>query len=272
MGDLYTMAPRAPPPAADGSLPQDHEDQMNLGIRIITNAFQSKLQTLQQEIRGLQVRCDEQRSGNGTMQKKNTSLEVELVESHQRHQSLAEENKELRKTVDTLDRQITRLDHLRKQVLQSIQNDHLEASKLGETSHLMNDEFLRNATPITSAECGFGGATPSAPPSRVGLSASATGLAQDPTLMGGMRTPASAVEPLAAGGTPGGAPDGKQFFRQARSRLSYEAFNLFLASIKRLNSQQQTREETLGEARRIFGPELQDMYMEFEALLNSHGM
>jgi len=262
------MVPRAPAPGADGALPQDHEDQMNLGIRIITNAFQSKMQTLQQEIRGLQVRCDEQRASNGSMQKKNTSLEVELVESHQRHQSLAEENKELRKTVDTLDKQITRLDHLRKQVLQSIQNDHLEASKLGETSHLMNDEFLRNATPITSAECGFGGAA--ATPGRGGMSAvtSAAGLAHDPLVSGGgLRLSAGAAEPAAAG-----APDGKQFFRQARSRLSYEAFNLFLASIKRLNSQQQTREETLGEARRIFGPELQDMYRDFEALLNSHGM
>lgn len=272
MGDLYKMVPRAPAPGADGALPQDHEDQMNLGIRIITNAFQSKMQTLQQEIRGLQVRCDEQRASNGAVQKKNTSLEVELVESHQRHQSLAEENKELRKTVDTLDKQITRLDHLRKQVLQSIQNDHVEASKLGETSHLMNDEFLRNATPITSAECGFGGLS-SSTPGRGGAPALGSGaaLVHDPVMSGGgLRPSGGAAEPTAVGAM--GAPDGKQFFRQARSRLSYEAFNLFLASIKRLNSQQQTREETLGEARRIFGPELQDMYRDFEALLNSHGM
>ncbi|CAK0910756.1 unnamed protein product [Prorocentrum cordatum] len=130
----------------------------------------------------------------------------------------------------------------------------------------MNDEFLRNATPITSAECGFGGA--SSTPGRGGTSAvaSAAGLAHDAAASGaGLRPSAGAAEPAA------GAPDGK-FFRQARSRLSYEAFNLFLASIKRLNSQQQTREETLGEARRIFGPELQDMYRDFEALLNSHGM
>merc|ERR1719235_1405759 len=92
--------------------------------------------------------------------------------------------------------------------------------------------------------------------------------------------------PLGTGG-PGGGPlagggaqaspsspviDGKQFFRQARSKLSYEAFNLFLASIKRLNNQQQSREETLEEARRIFGPEHQDLYRDFESLLNRHGM
>merc|ERR1712003_248554 len=68
--------------------------------------------------------------------------------------------------------------------------------------------------------------------------------------------------PPAGAGVGGTSPviDGKQFFRAARSRLSYEAFNLFLASIKRLNSQAQTREETLDEARRIFGTEQQDLY------------
>lgn len=79
-------------------------------------------------------------------------------------------------------------------------------------------------------------------------------------------------------GTPGGSGvgasaspgviDGKAFFRQARGKLSYEAFNQFLQSIKRLNSQQQTREETLDEAKRIFGPQLSELYTDFENLLN----
>mmetsp|Transcript_117474 Transcript_117474/g.374360 ORF Transcript_117474/g.374360 Transcript_117474/m.374360 type:complete len:287 (+) Transcript_117474:1718-2578(+) len=70
----------------------------------------------------------------------------------------------------------------------------------------------------------------------------------------------------------GGTIDGKQFFRQARSQLSYEAFNDFLSNIKKLNNQQQTREETLDEARRIFGPEGQHLYKEFELLLNRHAV
>ncbi|MBA0792351.1 hypothetical protein Gohar_016858 [Gossypium harknessii] len=36
--------------------------------------------------------------------------------------------------------------------------------------------------------------------------------------------------------------DGKEFFRQARSQLSYEQFSAFLANIKELNAQKQTRE------------------------------
>jgi len=75
----------------------------------------------------------------------------------------------------------------------------------------------------------------------------------------------SALSPAGAGGV-----DGKQFFRQARSRLSYEAFNAFLANIKKLNSHQQSRDETLEEARKLFGTEHADLYHDFQALLNRH--
>jgi hypothetical protein len=71
-----------------------------------------------------------------------------------------------------------------------------------------------------------------------------------------------------ASGSPASGVDGKQFFRNARARISYESFNAFLANIKRLNSHQQTRDETLEEARRIFGNEHQDLYTEFVQLLN----
>ncbi|KAH9677120.1 hypothetical protein KPL71_025275 [Citrus sinensis] len=69
---------------------------------------------------------------------------------------------------------------------------------------------------------------------------------------------------------PGRTPriDGKEFFRQARSRLSYEQFSAFLASIKELNAQKQTREETLRKAEEIFGTDNKDLYLYFQGLLN----
>ncbi|KAI5588216.1 hypothetical protein BDE02_05G081800 [Populus trichocarpa] len=69
---------------------------------------------------------------------------------------------------------------------------------------------------------------------------------------------------------PGRPPrmDGKEFFRQARSRLSYEQFSAFLANIKKLNGQEQTREETLRKAGEIFGTENKDLYLSFQGLLN----
>ncbi|GMH13379.1 hypothetical protein Nepgr_015220 [Nepenthes gracilis] len=69
---------------------------------------------------------------------------------------------------------------------------------------------------------------------------------------------------------PGRTPriDGKEFFRQARSRLSYEQFSAFLANIKELNAQKQSREETLKKAEEIFGADNKDLYLLFQGLLN----
>ncbi|CAI9118667.1 OLC1v1020263C1 [Oldenlandia corymbosa var. corymbosa] len=61
--------------------------------------------------------------------------------------------------------------------------------------------------------------------------------------------------------------DGKEFFRQVRSRLSYEQFGAFLANVKDLNSHKQTKEETLRKASEIFGPENKDLYAVFEGLI-----
>jgi len=269
----------------EGPLPQEHEDQLQLGIRIITSAFSNKMHSLEQEIRGLRLTCEEQRGNVAGLQKKNSSLEVELVESHQRAQQLAEENKELFKTVNSLRKQISRLEHLKQAVLSSIQDDqNQEAGEPYDTKVLMSEEYMKGAMPLTAAEMGYNGypgvqrnmgqlpmssqVTPQPPPpppmhADVHAQYQSQGPLQYEPVVG-------QSGPAATLGSP--AVDGKQFFQQARSRLSYEAFNLFLASIKRLNNQQQSREETLEEARRIFGPELQDLYKDFENLLNRHGM
>eukprot|EP00252_Welwitschia_mirabilis_P023194 TRINITY_DN6508_c0_g1_i4.p1 TRINITY_DN6508_c0_g1~~TRINITY_DN6508_c0_g1_i4.p1 ORF type:complete len:186 (-),score=32.94 TRINITY_DN6508_c0_g1_i4:196-753(-) len=64
--------------------------------------------------------------------------------------------------------------------------------------------------------------------------------------------------------------DGKEFFRQARSRLSIEQFSAFLANIKELNAHRQNKEETLRKAQEIFGSENKDLYIAFEGLLSRH--
>ncbi|BBG93249.1 hypothetical protein Prudu_001204 [Prunus dulcis] len=62
--------------------------------------------------------------------------------------------------------------------------------------------------------------------------------------------------------------DGKEFFRQVRSRLSYEQFGAFLANVKELNGHKQTKEETLQKADEIFGPDNKDLYAIFEGLIS----
>ncbi|KAK9057101.1 hypothetical protein SSX86_024468 [Deinandra increscens subsp. villosa] len=86
----------------------------------------------------------------------------------------------------------------------------------------------------------------------------------------------SSQQPSAGNSPPRGPPipgraakvDGKEVFRQARSRLSYEQFSAFLANIKELNAQKQSREETLRKAEEIFGSDNKDLYLSFQALLN----
>ncbi|PRQ30576.1 hypothetical protein RchiOBHm_Chr5g0026171 [Rosa chinensis] len=86
----------------------------------------------------------------------------------------------------------------------------------------------------------------------------------------------SSQQSSAANSPPRGRPlsgrtpriDGKEFFRQARSRLSYEQFSAFLANIKELNAQKQTREETLRKAEEIFGTDNKDLYLSFQGLLS----
>merc|ERR1719399_629284 len=141
----------------EGTLPQDHEDQLQLGIRIIQSAFQNKMAAMETEIRGLRLTCEEQRANVAALQKKNSGLEVELVESHQRSQQLAEENKELFKTVGSLRKQIGRLEHLKAAVLSSIQDDAEKEAEMGDTRGFMTDEYLTQATPLTSQALGMGG-------------------------------------------------------------------------------------------------------------------
>ncbi|PNT72929.1 uncharacterized protein At4g15545 [Brachypodium distachyon] len=62
--------------------------------------------------------------------------------------------------------------------------------------------------------------------------------------------------------------DGKEFFRQARSRLSYEQFAAFLANIKELNAHRQSQQETLEKADEIFGAGNKDLFVSFQGLLS----
>ena len=86
--------------------------------------------------------------------------------------------------------------------------------------------------------------------------------------------PAAPVAAPEAAGSPSAAAqvDGKEFFKRARHRLSFQQFNEFLANIKKLNSHVQTRDQTLEIAQGIFGAENQDLHVAFTQLLSRHGV
>ena len=115
------------------------------------------------------------------------------------------------------------------------------------------------ATPMTAAMNAIRRDTPGEK-SAFSPSAFASPISSSSPMMPGAKDPAGASPRI----------DGKEFFRQARARLSYEQFSSFLQNIKELNAHRQSREETLHKARSIFGSENDDLYGAFEGLLSRH--
>merc|ERR1719356_1887605 len=102
------------------SLPESHEKQVELGMQIVNNAYNGKVQAQQQELQGLKVSSEELKSQAATLQKKNGTLEAELQESQARVSQLGDENKDLFKTVQQLRKKLARLDVLKSRVMESI--------------------------------------------------------------------------------------------------------------------------------------------------------
>ncbi|PFH36678.1 hypothetical protein BESB_048700 [Besnoitia besnoiti] len=240
-------------------LPCDAEEQLALGFRIVSNAYKTRVHTQEAEIRSLKAQVAEKNEQVSSLQKKHSSLEVQLIEATQRGNQLAEENKQLVATIKRLHRDILRLESLKKAVLNSIQEDHSDAD---ESSHkyYAPEDMLQTAAPRTMSEINGVDDMGSAFLSKLN-STDAPFLTPSSHPAGAVLTPNTAeTKPV----------DGKVFFRNARSRMSYENFNLFLANIKKLNSHQQDREETLRNAQRLFGENNRDLYEEFKVMINRH--
>lgn len=254
-------------------LPEQHEDQLQLAFRIIDNSFKSKVHSMEHEIRTLRLTTEDSAQQMAGLKKKNSNLECELMESHQRSQQLAEENKELFKTVSQLKKQILRLEELKKKVMSSLTDEESQSQDDTTAVVYMSDDYLRSAVPITS---NLDAQTRNSMPTHISMQNS---FSSSPGAGPSGGSPSMRITSPDRGAQEGGRAtspsgssqvDGRMFFRTARRRLSYEAFNAFLSNIKRLNNHQQTRDETLEEAKKIFGPEHDDLYRDFVLLLNRH--
>lgn len=67
--------------------------------------------------------------------------------------------------------------------------------------------------------------------------------------------------------TPDKTIDGKEFFKEARLRLSYENFAIFLGYVKKLNDKLITKERALFELKDVFEEENEDLFEKFCALI-----
>eukprot|EP01066_Platyproteum_vivax_P010902 Platyproteum_vivax@DN4911_c0_g1_i1.p1 len=129
-------------------LPSDAEEQLSLGFRIISNAYKHRVQALEAENKTVKYQVDEKTQQLAALQKKHGSLEVELIEVHQRANQLSEENKTLLLTSRKLQRDIQRLESLKQAVLSSIQSDTPE----DDSKVYYSDDYVSHRAPLTMQE------------------------------------------------------------------------------------------------------------------------
>ncbi|XP_043688737.1 uncharacterized protein At4g15545-like isoform X2 [Telopea speciosissima] len=229
-----------------------------------------------------------------TARKLNRDLSKLETFKRQLMRSLSEDNSSQAETVDigTCDQLVAKPYSLKDDGTNGSTTPHVVSGST-EAENLNNDaiRYARNKyslTPYITPRL-----TPTRTPTVISSGCSPKGYSAtgSPTMTSGITSPTkshlerrstfsswypSSQQSSAASSPPSGRPlpartpriDGKEFFRLARTRLSYEQFKAFLANIKELNAHKQSREETLEKAEEIFGTDNKDLYLSFQGLIN----
>ena len=254
---------------------------LELASRISAMGFATKTQQMQAEIDDLAEQMEEARAKNKQMQKQMIAMEGEVAEAQDKLELAREENAQLlgeksalTDAVKSLNKEVSKLKNFKMNLMATLKDDdQVEFANEASGDRLVSS-VLQSATPTASPRqtstgsmmsdrTGAYGSTPVASPARFGSQ----------NQNGSNRSHSSTLTSPSATGSPGGfggKVDGKEFFRQARARLSYEKFSQFLSNIKELNAHKQTRQETLARASEIFGDANADLYATFETLLVKH--
>lgn len=166
---------------------------------------------------------------------------------------LVAEKNALIQTVKKLNRDVAKLESFKRHLLQTLQDEEDSKDSMNLGIDLASDRMISNV--LSSAS------SPVAAMSQVPVTPSA-----------GIGAGSPEARPVSPTGGAKASPkvDGKEFFRNARSRLGYDDFSQFLQNIKELNAGRQTREETLKKAQDIFKSQNADLYKTFEGLLSRH--
>ncbi|KAF4698764.1 hypothetical protein FOZ62_020597 [Perkinsus olseni] len=298
-------------------LPDSPDECLAVGIKVIQNAYVSKMQALEHEARALRLSLDQEKAAHMQTLKRANALDVELIDSRETGKKLQEENRNLLQTLRAQNQQLEHFERLKQTLvggLDSFQSDSsriqdADAGGYADSRFLRQESYLQGIAPMATSSapppmC----TTPVASASVFGSFTASTGQnQQNGSSQFGMPNPGlnfTSSVPQASGASPvnkstssisgigmqqnpedsamrdvsgdstGGRAsgiDGKSFFKVARSRLSYESFNKFLASIKRLNAQEQSTDSTLADVKKIFdedGEGNDDLFSDFAALIH----
>ncbi|CAM6013785.1 unnamed protein product [Sphagnum balticum] len=285
-------------------LPSDPYEQLDVARRITAMAVAARVSKLELETGKLRLKLAEKEHIIHGLQERIGDTESTLQETSSRlsraldeQASLANEKNMLAGQVKKLMRDVAKLETFKRTLMQSLQEDDENpmgegADKRGASNS--NSAIRRASRPPSRQSSSYqkSRSTPSLTP-RLTPRQTPTGSPRQRSARGSPRRTMSGSDnhriplpssqptsqsttapnsPPSHGSMPTRTPrvDGKEFFRQARNRLSYEQFSAFLANIKELNGHRQTREETLRKADEIFGVDNKDLYIAFDGLLSRH--
>merc|ERR1712166_922254 len=266
-----TMAGNPSVDAVLSSLPADAEQQLEVGLHVLRHAFRKKGKELETDNANMNQFGKEKQNQVVMLEQKVSSLEDVVDDMSRTVKDLAAENARvaaerdsLADNVKKLTRDMKRLDHFKKSILNTIETDEEKPSQQQDSYDRYSSQApapvqARTPSPLRAP------AAPKTPPKGTSADELIAQIdrtidhrsAQDPPEYG-----ASSRFPDISAGTgasEAAAVDGKEFFKKARHRLSFQQFNEFLANIKKLNSHLQTRDETLAKADDILGPDNQDL-------------
>ncbi|CAM6035922.1 unnamed protein product [Sphagnum compactum] len=285
-------------------LPSDPYEQLDVARRITAMAVAARVSKLELETGKLRLKLAEKEHIIHGLQERIGDTESTLQETSSRlsraldeQANLANEKNMLAGQVKKLMRDVAKLETFKRTLMQSLQEDDENpmgegADKRGASNS--NLAIRRASRPPSRQSSSYqkSRSTPSLTP-RLTPQQTPTGSPRQRSARGSPRRTMSGSDnhriplpssqptsqsttapnsPPSHGSMPTRTPrvDGKEFFRQARNRLSYEQFSAFLANIKELNGHRQTREETLRKADEIFGVDNKDLYIAFDGLLSRH--
>ncbi|XP_038991676.1 uncharacterized protein At4g15545-like isoform X2 [Hibiscus syriacus] len=285
-------------------LPSDPFEQLDVACKITSIALSTRLSSLEAESSSLQFKLAEKDQKIAHLHAQIEALDASLSQTSEKlvladveKESLLNDNASLANIVKKLQRDVSKLEVFRKKLMQSLQED--EESSVGgprivakltppddatvPSRNSFEEEHDADASrpdrpQLLASQTSTPRLTPPASPSSLSASASPTRTSKPVSprrhsvsfsTSRGMFDDRPSIRSSDSGSQTGRTRvDGKEFFRQARNRLSYEQFSAFLGNVKELNSHKQTREETLRKANEIFGPDNRDLYAIFEGLIN----
>uniref|UniRef100_A0A0G4FIP5 At4g15545-like C-terminal domain-containing protein n=1 Tax=Chromera velia CCMP2878 TaxID=1169474 RepID=A0A0G4FIP5_9ALVE len=262
-----------------GWLPSDAEEQLELGWSVISHAFKQKWQDGQTEIEALKAENERLVKMLEKADDRSSALEEQLQRANDKSSQLVSENQNLVYTIKRLQKDVQRLENLKKVVLSQIQEDtdtiafpasntlravaaQTAQAQGGHTHTVMPSGHTNQHFVMSKPAESHMPATISAP-LPAGAGRSGNGRSQPEMYPPTSQTATGAAETVAA-------VDGKEFFRVARSALSYESFNRFLSVIRQLNNRELSRDATLEHAKGIFGKDQPELLESFRMLLMRH--